>query len=152
MELNIHLFSYIICHRTDKQKDMCKLWKIELKKLDISNIILSISEHLFENNFIPSPSHSVSGKTAAELMFGRTARTAFHLVLLWKPKIQQPMKICNLHELVFVKNFGKGQKWLKEIIVKFLEIPCVLVHRCGEIMCKCHFNQLRHRTEVSHEI
>lgn len=58
----------------------------------------------------------------------------------------------NLDELVFVKNFKKQKKWIKEKNIKLLESRWVLVDSCDGIMCKRHVNELKLSREVIHEM
>lgn len=84
---------------------------------------------------------SVTCKILLQLMFGRSLRTVLHLVLPSKPKIQKPLHKYNLHEFVFVKNYGKREKWIKGKIIKLRGSGWVIVERCDGIMCQRHVNQ-----------
>lgn len=57
----------------------------------------------------------------------------------------------NLHGLFFLKDLRKGNKWVKEIIIKLFGNKWVLVNTCDEMMYKRHVNKLRHR-ELSQEV
>lgn len=120
-----------------------------LRKLDKNDITLSLSRFLLENHSTP---HAVTGKTPAELMFGRSLRTALHLVVPEKSKMSQPLHKYRLDESVFVKNFGKGKKWMIGKIIKLLGSKWVLVKRCDGVMCKRHVDQLRHNREINQEM
>ena len=122
-----------------------------LKKLDSTNMTLSLSRFLLANHTTP---HSVTKKTPAELMFGRQLRNALHLVIPPRAndKLSKPHHKYELNESVFVKNFGRGEKWIAGKIIKLLGNRWVLVKRIDGIMCKRHINQLRHNREISQEM
>jgi hypothetical protein len=119
-----------------------------LKKLDPEDITLSLSRFLLENHSTP---HAGTGKAPAELMMGRPLRTALHLVLPANPKMSNPLHKYRLNDLVYVKNFGRGEKWVLGKVIKLLGSKWVLCD-CDGMTYKRHVNQLRHKRYNGREI
>ena len=93
-------------------------WKLS-KKFDSINMNLSFLRFLIANHTTP---HSITKKTLVELMFRRQLCTALHLVIPPRAndKLTKPLYNYKLNGSVFVKNFGRREKWIAGKIIKFL--------------------------------
>lgn len=92
------------------------------------------------------------GKSPAELLHGRQIRT----LLTQLPHIQKERREekdnkstkYRVDDLVFLRNYGRGPKWIKGQITKVLETMLYIVETYfGK--CKRHQNQLKPRVENS---
>ena len=102
-------------------------FKESMKVLQDGDIETKLSRLLFNYTITP---HSVTGKAPSELLLNRQLRLAFHFLRpdqqLLSPEYQAGVKggecgskvrSFQIGDLVWVKNFGSGKKWLPGRIV-----------------------------------
>ena len=91
-----------------------RTFKETMKKLAHGDVETKVSRLLFKYRMTP---HSTTGQTPAQLMFQREIRTPFHLL---QPGSQDIAKASKKDEarsfksgdLVWLRNFGLGEKWI----------------------------------------
>ncbi|XP_050339840.1 uncharacterized protein K02A2.6-like [Bactrocera neohumeralis] len=89
-----------------------------------------------------------NGKTPAELIHGRSVRTM--LTQLFETPTQSKSKIVDTHkfqpnELVYARNFAKGEKWIKGIIIHPIGKMMFMV-KSNRGTIRRHINQLKPRS------
>ena len=102
-------------------------------------------------------SHSVTGKSPAEMMFGRKFKSTLSLVKNSSSSLKESHELTKrlssgdgvyrVGDAVFAKNFGKGEPWVAGKIVQVLGVRnyMVEVNRFGIMLWKRHHDQLMHR-------
>jgi transposase InsO family protein len=96
-----------------------RVFKTSLKKLEGKNVQDKISKLLFHHRTTP---HSTTGTSPAELLLGRKIRTHLDIMRpdrrnkVTVPQLQKKLsgrvRAFEVGELVLVKNFGRGPKWM----------------------------------------
>ena len=102
--------------------------------------------------------HSITGKSPAEMMFGRSFKSTLVSVksssnfskesaVLSKSLFAGDKGVYNVGDAVFAKNFGKGEPWVAGKIVRVLGIRNyeVTVNDFGNMLWKRHNDQLMPR-------
>ena len=105
-----------------------RIFKDSMSVLQEGCIDTRLSRLLFKYRITP---HSRTGKTPAELLFNRKLRSAFSMIRPGKSRQEEVIVSSSNGEErkgrsfkesddVWVKNFGKGEKWLPGVISKIL--------------------------------
>ena len=113
---------------------------------------IKLDRLLYKYRIMP---HSTTGKTPAELMFNREIRTPFHLLQpgsMSTPSapLDQDQKNSKTRdfqegELIWARNFGKGEKWISGVINKRLGNVTYEVRFEGKPTSNRHIDHLRKR-------
>ncbi len=106
---------------------MVRTFKESLKTLKSGDIQTKLDRLLYKYRITP---HSTTGKSPAEMMFGRPLRTPFHLLIKPESQVSRAGQSCKIKEKtrnfargekVWAKNFGKGgDKWIAGVVSKKL--------------------------------
>ena len=101
--------------------------------------------------------HSSTGKSPAEILFGRCFKTTLQSVKCYTKKndveelakklLSPGMYVYKVGDAVFAKKFGKGDLWIEGQIVEVLGVRnyLVQVHNFGDMLWKRHHDQLMPR-------
>lgn len=102
--------------------------------------------------------HSATGRSPAEVMFNRNFKTTIEsvktnatkerdLVQLSNQVFHDESKLFKLGDAVFVRNYGKGDAWVKGEVVEVLGLRNykVQVQDFGNMLWKRHADQIMHR-------
>ena len=129
-----------------KLKSMCRQIKVLLKAQQHESDFITFKIFASKSHYI-----SFYHQTPAELMFEKQLHTALHLVITWRANniLTKLFHKYEINKSVFVKNFGRGERYMAGKIIKLLGSRWVLVKRIDNIMCKHDVNQLHYNWEIS---
>ena len=128
------------------------------QKLSEGTVEDRIARFLLQYRITP---HSTTGRSPAELLFGRKLRTRLDLV---KPDLSKTVeckqlnqkmlydkkakvRVLGIGDRVYVKNFGQGQRWLSGYILRKSGPMSFMVKLCDGRVVRRHYNHLRKRIE-----
>ena len=136
-----------------------RTFKEAMKVLKHGDIDTKLARLLFNYRITP---HTTTGRTPAELLLKRELRSAFHLLrpdqkleMKGKQWEMERMTDCktrlrtfSVNELVWVRNFGLGHKWVKGRVIKMVGAVTydVMVEQTDSILQR-HVDQLLRREE-----
>ena len=128
-----------------------------LLKVSTGSIATRLAKVLFSYRLAP---HTTTGVSPSELLLGRRPRSRLDLL---KPntadrvetrQLQQKVqhdtrakaRTFKANDTVFLRNFGKGRKWLHGKIIRVTGPVSFIVQSEDGREVRCHQDQLRHRT------
>jgi len=92
--------------------------------------------------------HNTTKKSPAEMMFGRNLRTVLHLVKPEPQLVSGPFHPYKPGDELLVRNFGKGERWMRGSVHAAVGSRWLLVKRSDGMVCKRHIDQVRRNTEL----
>ena len=131
-----------------------RTFKETMRKLKAGDIETKVSRLLFKYRMTP---HTSTGVSPSQLMLNREIRTPFHLMQPGsqstpKAEVRAAARKFKVGDLVWSKNFGKGDKWVPGVIVEVRGNVNYTVKLSGqEGKTHRHVDQLKERVQVTSE-